>query len=247
VSLERALSKLGMASRPEARALVTGGRVRVAGRIVTDPAWRVDLAHDVITVDGQRAQPAAFQHWMLHKPSGVVTTRRDPQGRPTVYDMLPPGLPFLGAVGRLDLDSSGLLLLTNETQLAAALTDPRSHVRKVYELRLDAPIDSAAARALAGGVDVQGRRTLPARVELLAPEPSATLRITLVEGRNRQVRRMCLSLGRTVLELRRVAVGPLHLGDLAVGGARRLRPREVEALRDATAVRSYGGRTRRLS
>ncbi len=237
VSLERALSKLGVASRSVARAMIEAGRVRVAERVVKDPTRRVDPARDPIAVDGQRVRREVFQHWLLHKPAGFVTTRRDPQGRPTVYELLPAGLPHLGAVGRLDLDSSGLLLFTNETQLAAALTDPRSHVEKQYEVRLDEPIDAAAARALAAGVDLSGRRTRPARVELLAPAPADRLRITLVEGRNRQVRRMCAALGRTVVELKRVAIGHLVLGRLAVGAVRRLSAAEVAKLRSVAGLR----------
>jgi 23S rRNA pseudouridine2605 synthase len=236
VSLERALSKLGLASRTAARAMIAGGHVSVGGRVVTDPARRVDPARDVIAVDGERVLGASFEHWMLHKPTGYVTTRRDPQGRPTVHDLLPAGLPHLGAVGRLDLDSSGLLILTNETHLAAALTDPRSHVEKVYEVRLDAPVDAAAAQMLATGVDVQGVKTRPARVELRTPGRSARLRVTLVEGRNRQVRRMCAVVGREVLELHRVAVGPLQLGALAAGMSRRLTAAEVGALRAAVGL-----------
>ena len=241
VSLERALSKLGVASRPEARALVIAGRVRVGDRVVTDPARRVDPDHDVLRVDGRAVRRARAEHWLVHKPPGYVTTRRDPEGRPTVYALLPPGVPFVGPVGRLDLDSSGLLLLTNDTQLAAFLTAPDSHVEKMYEVELDAPIDAAQATRLEAGVVVLGRRTLPARVELVSPAPSRALRITLVEGRNRQVRRMLASLGREVVRLHRVRIGPLGIQGLGEGRARRLRPQEIEAL---AALRS-GKRPRR--
>jgi pseudouridine synthase len=171
-----------------------------------------------------------MQYWMLHKPLGTVTTRRDPEARPTVFHLLPAGLPHLGAVGRLDLDTSGLLLFTNDTQLGAFLTDPRTHVEKVYAVRLDAAIDAAAAQRLAAGVEILGRRTLPARVELLGPSPAAELRVTLVEGRNRQVRRMFETLGRVVVALHRERFGPLQLGELAVGAARPLRAVEQRAL-----------------
>jgi 23S rRNA pseudouridine2605 synthase len=175
-------------------------------------------------------------YWMLHKPVGCVTTRRDPEGRRTVYDFLPRDLPFVSAVGRLDRDTSGLLLFTNDTQLAARLTDPRTHVEKRYELRLDAPVDTPTVRRLEHGIELDGRRTLPARVESLPPDPAPRLRMTLVEGRNRQVRRMLEACGRRVLTLHRVEIGPLALGALAVGAARALRAVEVAALQAAVAA-----------
>ena len=155
---------------------------------------------------------------MLHKPVGFVTTRRDPQARPTVYDLLPADLPFLSAVGRLDLDSSGLLLFTNDTQLAAGLTDPDAHVPKVYAVRLDAPIGVEEAARLAAGVLVRGRKTRPARVELRGKPPSAHAFVTL-GGTQPSVRRMFMTLGRTVLELQRCGSGAA-LGNLGVGKAR---------------------------
>lgn len=230
VSLARALSKLGLASRPEARALVRAGRVQLEGRVVTDPERRVDPDHDDLRVDGRRVRRATASYWLLHKPAGVVTTRRDPEGRPTVYDLLPAGAPFVGPVGRLDQDTTGLLLLTNDTQLAAFLTDPERHVPKVYEVELEAPLGAGEVAELVSGVVVLGRRTLPAEVELLGRVPSKCLRITLVEGRNRQVRRMMEAIGRTVVRLHRTAVGPLRLGTLAVGVARPLTPAEIAAL-----------------
>jgi 23S rRNA pseudouridine2605 synthase len=231
VSLERAVSKLGIASRPEARAMILARRVRVGRRIVTNPRTPVDLTRDRIWIDGRLALPASRHYWVLNKPIGYVTTRRDPEGRPTVYDLLPPGLPFVSPVGRLDLLSSGLLLFTNDTQLGAGLTAPESHVAKVYEVWLDKGIGTEEAARLAAGVDVQGRRTRPSRVELLGPDPSAHLVVTIVEGRNRQVRRMFETLGRTVVRLVRLAIGPLRLEGLAEGEARPLHPNELRSLR----------------
>jgi 23S rRNA pseudouridine2605 synthase len=236
VSLERAVSKLGIASRVEARALVAAGRVRVGGAVVRDPGRRVDPARDRIRIDGRPARAAPAAYWMLHKPIGCVTTRRDTRGRPTVYDVLPRNLPFLAPVGRLDLESSGLLLFTNDTQLAARLTDPRAHVAKVYAVTLDAPITAAAAHRLAAGVELDGRPTLPAAVELVGGDPASRLRITLVEGRNRQVRRMLAGVGRTVVALHRERIGPLALGRLAAGEARALRAPEIAALRTAAGA-----------
>jgi 23S rRNA pseudouridine2605 synthase len=229
VSLERALSKLGMASRPEARALVLAGRVRVGRRTMRDPGHRVDLDRDAISVDGRRVQAAAAQHWLVNKPPGYVTTRRDPDGRPTVYALLPPGTPHMGPVGRLDLESRGLLLLTNDTRLAAFLTDPASHVDKVYEVELDGEVPPEVVSRLASGVVLQGRRTLPAKIEAQDAGRSR-FRITLHEGRNRQIRRMFESVGRTVLDLCRVRIGPLAIEGLGAGQARSLRAREIAAL-----------------
>lgn len=236
VSLERALSKLGIASRVEARALVVAGRVRVGERVVTDPLRRVDPARDRIRVDGRVARASVFVTWMLHKPVGCVTTRRDPEGRRTVYEFLPRALPYLAPVGRLDLDSSGLLLFTNDTQLAARLTDPESHVEKTYEVVLDAPLDADALRRLREGVVIAGRRTRPAGV-VVARSARPVLRMMLTEGRNRQVRRMLEAVGRTVVELHRTRIGPLALGTLACGAARPLAAAELAALRAAAGTR----------
>jgi 23S rRNA pseudouridine2605 synthase len=230
VSLERALSKLGVAPRPEARALIVAGRVRVAERVVTDPTRRVDPDLDVLRVDGRIVERAQRAIWMLHKPVGTVTTRRDPGGRPTVYALVPAHAPFMGPVGRLDLDSSGLLLMTNDTQLAALLTSPESHVEKEYQVTLDAPIRAEDAARLAAGVDLLGRRTRPCTIDLPGPSPAARLRVTLVEGRNRQIRRLFAVAGRTVVQLHRVRVGPLRLGHLREGEARPLRAPEIAAL-----------------
>ena len=216
--------------------MIQAGRVRVGDRVVRDPTWRVDLEIDPIRIDDAPQERAEPQYWLLYKPAGYVTTRRDPQGRPTVYDLLPRDLPFMEPVGRLDLQSSGLLLFSNDTQLGARLTDPRSHVPKVYEVHLDAPIGTAEARKLARGVAIQGQTTRPATVELRGGNPSHDVSVTLVEGRNRQVRRMFESIGRRVTSLCRVAIGPLRIEGLAEGKARALRTSEVRALKGIAAT-----------
>lgn len=216
--------------------MIAAGRVCVGGRSVRDPDWRVDLELDAIAIDGRPTAAAARAHWLLHKPVGYVTTRRDPDGRPTVYDLLPPDAPFVTPVGRLDLQSSGLILFTNDTRLGSRLTDPRTHVPKVYEIVLDRPVDRAAALRLAEGIRLQGVRTRPARFELCDPEPSYRMRVTLVEGRNRQIRRMFETLGCNVVRLCRVAIGPLKIDSLAAGEIRPLRAAEIRALRRAAGL-----------
>ena len=228
------MSKFGIASRAEARFLILEDRVHVNGVIERNPTRRVDPDLDRLMVDNVPVQPAKPLYWMLNKPLGYVTTARDPEGRPTVYDLLPRGLAFVSAVGRLDYQSSGLLLFTNDTQFAAKLTSPASHVPKVYEVTLDAPISTAIARQLEQGVVVQGRRTLPARLRLAQPGASLRVTVTLYEGRNRQVRRMFDSVGRAVVWLQRVRIGPVMLDGLGSGEARPLTDDEVRALRQAS-------------
>lgn len=233
VSLPRAVSKFGIASRAEALFLILEGRVHVNGAVERNPNHRVDPDVDRIMVDNVPARPARPLIWMLNKPVGYVTTAHDPDGRPTVYDLLPRGMPHVSAVGRLDFQSSGLLLFTNDTQLAAKVTAPASHLAKVYEATLDAPIADAEARRLEQGVVVQGRRTQPARFQLAQPGASLRVTVTLYEGRNRQVRRMFESVGRTVVWLQRVRIGPVVLDGLGAGEARPLSADEVKALRRA--------------
>jgi len=243
VPLARALSKLGICSRAEGEAAVRDGRVRVNGRRVTDGQKRVSLETDVITIDGATAEASLRRYVMLNKPRGQVTTRSDPQGRPTVYDNLTdPSLPFLGPVGRLDQASEGLLLFTNDTQWANAITDPASHVTKTYHVQIDCVPEGVMLSALRAGVqDSDGERLSAARVDVLRTgERNAWLSIELDEGKNRQIRRMLEALDVSVLRLVRVAIGSLVLGELAKGAWRELLPAEIEALRSAN-----GGRRRR--
>lgn len=233
MSLARALSKLGICSRSQAEQAVRDGRVRVNGRRVTDSSLRVVPESDAITIDGAATSALEKTYLMLNKPRGVLTTRRDPSGRVTVYDQFADAaLPFLGPVGRLDQASEGLLLFTNDTQWANAITAPASHVRKTYHVQVDAVPDAALLTALRQGVaDGDGERLAAVRVEMLrAGTRHGWLLIELDEGRNRQIRRMLEGCGVQVLRLVRVAVGPLPLGDLAKGAWRRLSAAEVAAL-----------------
>lgn len=239
VTLPRALSKLGICSRAQAEAAIRDGRVRVNGRRVTDPTRRVVPETDVFTLDAEEVQAPARDYVMLNKPRGVLTTRSDPHGRPTVYGCLDDAtLPFLGPVGRLDQASEGLLLLTNDTQWANAITAPTSHVRKTYHVQIDRVPDDALVQALRGGVaDADGERLSAVRVDVLRTgERHGWLVIDLDEGRNRQIRRMLEAHDCAVLRLVRVSIGALVLGELAKGAWRRLTSAEIDAMRAPNAV-----------
>jgi 23S rRNA pseudouridine2605 synthase len=227
--LAKYLAHAGVASRRAAETVIAGGRVRVDGEIVRDPARDVG-EQSRVTVDG-RALEGSQAHvvYALHKPLGVVSTARDPGGRPTVVELVPAKGLRLYPVGRLDADSSGLILLTNDGELANRLTHPRFEIEKTYRAKLGGgPVGDRVLRALRRGVELDDGPTAPARVHRLAGD---TIELTIHEGRNRQVRRMCEALERPVLALERVAFGPLRLDGLAPGAHRRLREEEVEALR----------------
>ena len=231
-TLERVLSKAGLASRTEARAQVAAGRVRVNGRVVRDPDSWVDLERDRVTLDGVPVRRSPAVYLLLHKPTGYLTTRRDPQGRPTVYDLLSGDELRLVPVGRLDLDTSGLLLLTNDTAFAERMTNPDFHVPKTYQVKASAHLSDEQLERLRQGVELKDGPTRPAAVRRLRePGGRTVFEITITEGRNRQVRRMVEALGAKVVSLARTAIGPVTLGDLAPGEARPLTPEEVRALR----------------
>lgn len=235
VSLNRALSKLGLCSRKQAELLITEGRVRVGGKVVRDPSLRVDLNRDRIAVDGARIAAEAKVYLMINKPRGLVTTREDPQGRGTVYDCLTGlDLPFVSPVGRLDKASEGLLLMTNDTHWANGLLDPASHVAKTYHVQIGAAPDEAMLARFREGADVDGELLTASSIDLLrSGGRTAWLEIVLDEGRNRQIRRLLGAFDVEVLRLIRVAIGPLHLGELAKGQARHLTSEELALLATA--------------
>jgi 23S rRNA pseudouridine2605 synthase len=220
VQLHRALSKLGLCSRTQAREWVRAGEVCVDGRVVTDPLTWVDLDRQLVTRRGADPPAAAPGGGARHTPGGGGAPRRDERGRRTVYDLLPPGLPWVFPAGRLDADSEGLLILTNDSDLAVRLTEPAHRVPKTYRVTLDAPPTGEQLRRLRGGVDLSDGRTRPAEVRRPAGAPARVVEIVLREGRNRQVRRMVRAVGRRVRRLVRVAVGSLELGDLPPGACR---------------------------
>ncbi|MBI3805471.1 MAG: rRNA pseudouridine synthase [Nitrospirae bacterium] len=230
VSLARALSKLGVASRSQARTLIESGRVSVNGKCLTNPEVRVDPDREVLRVDGRVIRRAAPIYLMMHKPTGVVTTRSDERGRKTVYDLLGEEGRWLFPVGRLDKETAGLLLLTNDTQWGNRISAPDSKVPKVYHVKLGRPVSEEDMARLRSGILLDGTPTAPAKAALLHVKHEEWLVLTLQEGRNRQVRRMCEALGHRVERLIRVAVGGLLLGNLPPGGLRPLTPEEVRRL-----------------
>jgi 23S rRNA pseudouridine2605 synthase len=234
VSLARALSKFGVCSRKEAERWIADGRVAVDGRTVRWPQRRLDPRRAKVTVDGMRVGDDTERVVIaLHKPPGYITSRTDPGGRATVYELVADVDRWVFPVGRLDRDSSGLLLLTNDHRLGQRLTDPAHHVPKTYHVLVEGVPDAAALRALGEGVPLgDGTLSRPAAVRALgaARGGDTWLEIVLTEGKNRQVRRMCAAVGHEVRELIRVAVGGLALGDLPPGRWRRLTAAEVRAL-----------------
>ncbi|MGE0814281.1 MAG: pseudouridine synthase [Vicinamibacterales bacterium] len=233
VPLARALSKLGLATRSEAAALVTAGRVAVNGRTVTDPRCPVIPEAIAVAIDGRASAPPPRLTIALHKPRGVVTTRRDPEGRPTVYGLIAGAGGGLAPVGRLDLASSGLLLCTNDTRLAAWLTDPASGVEREYVVTVRGRLGPAEAADLQRGRTIDGERLSPERLTVLKASGREThLRIVLCEGRNREIRRLLASAGHDVTRLLRVRIGGLDLGALAPGAWRVI---SEEVLADAFA------------
>ncbi len=231
--LQKILAAAGLASRRGAEDLLRAGRVRVNGRPAQLGA-SADPARDRIEIDGRRIHVAPAEYWLLHKPRGVITTRRDPQGRPTVVDLVPESEQRLFPVGRLDRETEGLVLLTNDGPLAHALLHPSRGVEREYRVDVRGRIGAAALRRLAAGVELKGGiRTAPAKVGRgvwNARDGTTRFTLTLIEGRKRQIRRACASLGFPVVRLLRVRLGPLRLGNLAPGATRALSARERRAL-----------------
>jgi len=249
IGLARALSKLGYCSRSDAFDLIRAGRVRLNGAIRRDPEAPVRLEKDRIEVDGRPVAVAAKLYLMLNKPRGVITTAADEKGRPTVYEFLSPefqkgGQPCLAPVGRLDKASEGLLLLTNDSEWAAHVLAPETHLEKTYHVQINRLADTALLESLGRGVRIKESllRVKTARI-LRGGERNTWLEITLDEGRNRHIRRMMDELGIEVLRLVRVAIGPLTLGQLPKGVVRALTSSEKQAIDRAMhkKLRAYSG------
>ena len=237
--LQKILSQAGVASRRASEQLMLDGRVSVNGATVRELGTKADPSRDDIRVDGRRIKVVEqHRYLLLNKPRGYVTTRSDPQRRPTVIDLLGGVREYVYPVGRLDFESEGLLLLTNDGDLAARLTHPSHGVARVYEARVLGVPDEHDLGRLTRGLTIDGRRTGPAEASLKPVRrgaDEATLVLTLCEGRNRQVRKMCDAIGHPVNQLRRVAIGPIRDPRLKPGTWRDLRDDEVVALRKAAA------------
>lgn len=232
IRLQKRLAELGVASRRESERLISAGRVRVNGRVVTELGTRV-AAGDRVAVDGRDLASAAPMTIVLNKPRGVICARTDPEDRPTIYGLLPPGLPHLGHVGRLDFNTEGVLLLTNEPGLADALLLPAHAVPRTYEAKLRGHIDDEALGRIADGLPLDGHPTRRVVVERLGNRPSHYdwISLTLTEGKNRHVHRVFEAVGQQVARLRRTAFAGITLRGLELGQSRPLTAQELERLR----------------
>jgi 23S rRNA pseudouridine2605 synthase len=226
VRLDRALSKLGLASRSDARRLILGRKVTIGSRLITNPAHLIIPERAAIAIDGQPAHRTAWRTIALHKPRGVVTTRRDPEARKTVFDLLGDEAESLVPVGRLDLASTGLLLLTTDTSLAAWLTDPQHAIIRRYVVTVRGAVSDAAIERMIAGLE--GLRAHSVSV-LKRSNRETHLRIELTEGRNREIRRLLTGVGHEVTRLLRVAFGPIELGALQPGAWRDVSRQEIDA------------------
>ncbi len=243
-TLERLLSKAGLGSRVEARSWIHAGRVQVNGKVIRNPDHWVDMQRDRVRFDAKPLVVRERMYLLLYKPSGYLTTYKDPEGRPTVYDLIADIGTFLSPVGRLDLDTSGLLLMTNDNRFAERVTNPQSHVPKTYLVKASTQLTDAHLQQLRDGIDLADGPTRPAVVRRVRDSAKYThFEVTLTEGRNRQVRRMVEALGAKVLKLVRVKVGPIAIGTLPIGQWRLLTRGEVAALM-GTAARSQRRRMR---
>ncbi len=232
-TLDRVLSKAGLGSRSDARKWIGAGRVKVNGKLVQTPDHWVDLQRDSVTLDDRAIRPGKKIYLVLYKPKGFLTTYNDPAGRPTVYDLIRDAGQWVVPVGRLDQDTSGLLLLTNDTRFAERVTNPEYKVPKTYLVKTSTLLSGDRLDQLRQGVVLSDGPTQPAEVKRVRDSAHCTfVEITIREGRNRQVRRMIEVIGSKVLKLVRIRIGGLTIGDLPIGKYRELTPAEVRALTD---------------
>ena len=230
-TLERVLSKAGLGSRTEARSWIGAGRVRVNGKPIQNPDHWVDLERDRVTLDGKPLRAGKMIYILLYKPKGYLTTHKDPEGRPTVYDLIQKLSAWVFPVGRLDLDTSGLLLLTNDTRFGERLTNPEYKIPKTYQVKSSTLLSDEQIEQLRSGVILTDGPSRPANVTRLRDTGKYThLEITITEGRNRQVRRMLEAVDSKALKLVRTAIGPIRIGDLRIGAYRDLSASEIASL-----------------
>jgi 23S rRNA pseudouridine2605 synthase len=230
-TLERVFSKTGLGSRTDARSWIGARRVRVNGKVVENPDHWVDLEKDTVTLDGKPLRAPRKTYILLYKPTGYLTTWNDPDGRPTVYNLTSGAGTWLSPVGRLDLDSSGLLILTNDTDFADRVTNPETKLPKTYLVKASTLLSEEQLEHLRRGPVLNDGPTRPATVTRVRDSAKYTFfEIVITEGRNRQVRRMVEAIGSKVLKLVRVAIGPVRIGDLPIGKWRNLSDEEVQSL-----------------
>ena len=245
-TLERVISTAGLGSRTEARSWIGAGRVRVNGKVIQTPDRWVDLERDRVTLDGKPVKPGRMLYILLYKPKGFITTYRDPEGRPTVYDLLDGVDSFVGTVGRLDQDTSGLLLLTNDNVFAERVTNPGHEIPKTYLVKTSTLLSEGDLERLRTGVELPDGPTRPAQVKRIRDSAKYTfIELTITEGRNRQVRRMIEAVGGKVLKLVRTAIGPIQIGSLEIGKWRALTDAELVNLAHLAHVRIGAVPTRR--
>jgi len=239
VRLDKFIAGCGVVSRREARAVIAAGRVTVDGKRVDEPGLRIRPQHQRVQLDGQNLRPSRHLYLLFNKPPGCVTTLRDPRGRRTVLDYLPPDFPRVFPVGRLDYDTEGLLLLTNDGDLAHRLTHPSREVRRIYRAVVEGRPSRKIFAQLKSGVRLADGWA-SAEAGIAADDDGdpdrAVLRLVLREGRNREVRRMLAAVGHPVVSLRRVRFGPLSLGELEPGRSRALEQHEIKALREMVGM-----------
>ncbi len=239
--LQKILAQAGVASRRQAERIILDGRVKVNKKIISKLGSKVDPENDFIEVDGRRIKPKINKvYYLFYKPAGYLTTLKDPFGRPTISQLITHIKKRVFPVGRLDMDTEGLLLLTNDGELSARLMHPRFHVSKSYRVKVKGQLSDLAQAKLANGTIILGDRPVkPARVEIIKRGQDRTwLLMTLTEGRHRQIKRMCSQVGYPVLKLKRISYGPLKLGRLPRGATRALKETEISALKEAAGLKN---------
>jgi 23S rRNA pseudouridine2605 synthase len=246
-TLERVISKAGLGSRTDARQWIQAGRVQINRVVVRDPDHWVDLQRDRVHFDRKPLTVRNRIYLLLYKPTGYLTTYRDTEGRPTVYDLLRDVGTFVSPVGRLDLDTSGLLLMTNDTQFAERVANPRFHIPKTYLVKASTLLTDQQLQHLRDGIELLDGPTLPAEVRRVRHSGKYThLEVTITEGRNRQVRRMIEALDAHVLKLVRVQIGSIAINGLPIGQWRMLTPDEIRSLGGGASTSSRPQRTQEL-
>ncbi|HTW63072.1 MAG TPA: pseudouridine synthase [Bryobacteraceae bacterium] len=242
-TLERVLSKAGLGSRTEARKWIAAGRVKVNGQLIQTPDHWVDFARDKVTLDGKPVRAGKKIYLLLYKPTGYITTFKDPEGRPTIYDLIQDAGRWVVPVGRLDLDTSGLLLLSSDTQFAERVTNPDYKIPKTYLVKASSLLNEEQLRQLRDGVVLSDGPTQPAQVKRIRDSAKYSfIEVTISEGRNRQVRRMIEAIGSKVLKLVRTQIGAIQIGDLPIGRYRELTAAEVALLTGGPKIQRSAGR-----